>query len=457
MVKNYLIATMLLFASAAMAQGTHSPLLKNRFKAHVEEKGDGAIWRPGTQVLSTMNDNEWQNEERATGTYDSNGNATTIFTENLKWTPESSTRRYSYYVNTYNSYGNPLAGVTSFGNDKENLEEAYKYEYTYDEVVPDFVTSDISYFKTDGVWTKDLRSKKNDVTRDEKGRVTEVVKYRLNQKGEFITDEKDVITYGEDGKPSQVKVYRYYEDNATGEVKLAEAIAYTGIVWKNCDNQILNGHILFQGPNRILSAKIIVNDEEHGSINVEYGPGENDYTVVEVGIPKFLSIKTINTTEYREINSYDSYSILNRRETYSKNSDEPEVSVNYESVTNDAYGLMIEQINRVENNGMVTSLRKQTGEVEYDKTYGYPLVYTMSESVSEDNPETMTVPVPVYRMEFSDYKKYGETTGIDNVAVDNNDNAPVEYFNLQGERINKPSKGLYIRRQGKLVQKSIAK
>ena len=297
----------------------------------------------------------------------------------------------------------------------------------------------------------------NDVTRDEKGRVTEVMKYRLNQKGEFITDEKDVITYGEDGKPSQVKVYRYYEDNATGEVKLAEAIAYTDIVWKNCDNQILNGHILFQGANRILSAKIIVNDEEHGSINVEYGSGENDYTVVEVGTPKFLSIKTINTTEYREINSYDSYSILNRRETYSKNSDEPEVVVNYESVTNDAYGLMIEQINRVENNGMVTSLRKQTGEVEYDKTYGYPLVYTMSESVSEDNPETMTVPVPVYRMEFSDYKKYGETTGIDNVAVDNNDNAPVEYFNLQGERINKPSKGLYIRRQGKLVQKSIAK
>ena len=448
---------MLLFASAAMAQGMHSPLLKNRVKAHVEEKGDGAIWRSGTYVFSTMNDNEWQKEERATSTFDSNGNATTIFTENLKWTPESSTRRYSYYVNTYNSYGNPLAGVTSFGNDKENLKEDFKYEYTYDEVVPDFITSATYYTMTDGVWTKEQGSKKTDVTRDEKGRVTEVVKYLMNQKGEYITSEKDVITYGEDGKPSQVKVYRYYEDNATGEVKLAEAIAYTDIVWKNCDNQILNGHILFQGANRILSAKIIVNDEEHGSINVEYGPGENDYTVVEVGTPKFLSIKTINTTEYREINSYDSYSILNRRETYSKNSDEPEVVVNYESVTNDAYGLMIEQINRVENNGMVTSLRKQTGEVEYDKTYGYPLVYTRSEAISEDGSEPEPVPVPINRIEFSDHKNCRETTGIDNVAVENNDNAPVEYFNLQGERINKPSKGLYIRRQGKLVQKSIAK
>ena len=453
MVKNYLIATMLLFASAAMAQGTYPPLLKNRVKAHLEEKGDGAIWRPGTYVVSTMNDNKWQNEERATGTYDSNGNATTIFAEKLMWTPESSTKRYSYYVNTFNSYGKPLAGVTSFGNDKENLEEAYKYGYTYDEVVPDFVTSDISYFKTDGVWTKDLNSKKTDVTRDEKGRVTEVVRYRMNQKREFITEEKDVITYGEDGKPSQIKVYRYYEDNATGEVKLAEAIAYTDIVWKNCDNQILNGHILFQGANRILSAKIIVNDEEHGSINVEYGPGENDYTVVEVGTPKFLSIKTINRTEWREINPYDSYSILNRRETYSKNSDEPEVSVNYESVTNDAYGILIERIIRNENNGVITSFHKEIGEVEYDKTYGYPLVYTMSEVGSEDDSE----PMFGYRVEFSDYKNCRETTGIDNVAVENNDNAPVEYFNLQGERINKPSKGLYIRRQGKLVQKSIAK
>ena len=455
MVKNYLIATMLLFASAAMAQGTYPPLLKNRIKAHIEEKGDGAIWRPGTYVISTMNDNKWQNEERNTATYDSNGNATTIFTENLKWTPESSTRRYFYYVNTYNSYGNPLAGVTSFGNDKENLKEEFKYEYTYDEVVPDFITSHIYYNMTDGVWTKDQGSKKTDVTRDEKGRVTEVVKYLMNQKGEFITQEKDVITYGEDDKPSQVKVYRYYEDNATGEVKLAEAIAYTDIVWKNCDNQILNGHILFQGANRILSAKIIVNDEEHGSINVEYGPGENDYTVVEVGTPKFLSIKTINTTEYREINPYDSYSILNRRETYSKNSDEPEVSVNYESVTNDAYGYLIERISRNENNGVITSFYKEIGEVEYDKTYGYPLVYTVSRAESMDGSEP--VPVPGYRMEFSDYKNCRETTGIDNVAVENNDNAPVEYFNLQGERINKPSKGLYIRRQGKLVQKSFAK
>lgn len=454
MVKNYLIATMLLFASAAMAQGTYPPLLKNRFKAHLEEKGDGAIWRPGTYVRSTMNDNEWQNEERATSTFDSNGNATTIFTENLKWTPESSTRRYSYYVNTYNSYGNELTGVTSFGNDKENLEEDFKYEYTYDEVVPDFITSVTYYTMTDGVWTKDQGSKKTDVTRDEKGRVSEVMKYRVNQKGEYITSEKDVVTYGEDGKPSQIKVYYYYEDNATGEAKLSGSRAYTDIVWKNCDNQILNGIELYQGANRIISAKIIAYDEEYGSVKVDYGPGEKDYTVIKEGQPG-IGVKAIERIEWREINPYDSYSMLKRTEIYYDDRDEPEVSVNYESVTNDAYGFPIGRISRNENNGVTTSFYKEIGEVEYDKTYGYPFVYTMSEVYSNDGSEP--VPVPVFRIEYSDHKNCRETTGIDKVAVENNDNAPVEYFNLQGERINKPSKGLYIRRQGKLVQKSFAK
>ncbi len=46
-----------------------------------------------------------------------------------------------------------------------------------------------------------------------------------------------------------------------------------------------------------------------------------------------------------------------------------------------------------------------------------------------------------------------ETVGIENVAVDNN--AAVEYYNLQGVRVNNPAGGLYIRRQGNDVKKVI--
>lgn len=41
--------------------------------------------------------------------------------------------------------------------------------------------------------------------------------------------------------------------------------------------------------------------------------------------------------------------------------------------------------------------------------------------------------------------------GVEGIIVDND--APVEYFNLQGMRVAEPSNGLYIRRQGKEVKK----
>lgn len=47
------------------------------------------------------------------------------------------------------------------------------------------------------------------------------------------------------------------------------------------------------------------------------------------------------------------------------------------------------------------------------------------------------------------------TTGITNIEADTN--APVEYFNLQGVRVENPENGLYIRRQGNKVSKVIIK
>jgi hypothetical protein len=44
-------------------------------------------------------------------------------------------------------------------------------------------------------------------------------------------------------------------------------------------------------------------------------------------------------------------------------------------------------------------------------------------------------------------------SGIGNVAVDNNENAPVEYFNLQGVRVANPQGGIYVKRQGNTTQK----
>lgn len=48
----------------------------------------------------------------------------------------------------------------------------------------------------------------------------------------------------------------------------------------------------------------------------------------------------------------------------------------------------------------------------------------------------------------------GNPAGIDDIEIDAND-APAEYFNLQGQRVENPSAGLYIRRQGNVTEKVI--
>lgn len=50
----------------------------------------------------------------------------------------------------------------------------------------------------------------------------------------------------------------------------------------------------------------------------------------------------------------------------------------------------------------------------------------------------------------------GSQSAIENIGTDNSD-LPVEYFNLQGVRVDNPSNGLFIRRQGTEVRKVIIK
>ena len=48
----------------------------------------------------------------------------------------------------------------------------------------------------------------------------------------------------------------------------------------------------------------------------------------------------------------------------------------------------------------------------------------------------------------------GESTGVE---IANDENAPVEYYNLQGVRVANPENGIYVKRQGNKVQKIYVK
>lgn len=70
----------------------------------------------------------------------------------------------------------------------------------------------------------------------------------------------------------------------------------------------------------------------------------------------------------------------------------------------------------------------------------------VSQNVIWDNDGT-EVPIQV---KFNGQKR---TLGID--AITTEENAPVEYYDLQGVRITNPTAGLYIVKQGKKVSKQL--
>ncbi|MDE7475428.1 MAG: hypothetical protein K2M71_07350, partial [Duncaniella sp.] len=66
------------------------------------------------------------------------------------------------------------------------------------------------------------------------------------------------------------------------------------------------------------------------------------------------------------------------------------------------------------------------------------------------------VSLNAFRISDSQGSFGNDFTGIADITADD-DNAPVEYFNLQGIRVDNPTPGLYIRRQGKKVEKVVVR
>ncbi len=61
------------------------------------------------------------------------------------------------------------------------------------------------------------------------------------------------------------------------------------------------------------------------------------------------------------------------------------------------------------------------------------------------------------KVDYQTYTYESKQTGITDIEAEFDPNAPVEYFNLQGIRVDNPENGLYIRRQGNKVEKILVK
>lgn len=92
------------------------------------------------------------------------------------------------------------------------------------------------------------------------------------------------------------------------------------------------------------------------------------------------------------------------------------------------------------------------GKVTEQDVYGFPLRYI----------DIVFYGVkPGERIGWTNYQSLHDgytpkaVAGVETIGVDNNADAPVEYFNLQGMRVENPANGIYIRRQGTEVTKVV--
>lgn len=81
----------------------------------------------------------------------------------------------------------------------------------------------------------------------------------------------------------------------------------------------------------------------------------------------------------------------------------------------------------------------------------------LNENYTTTNPPTTTNydKFFVEAMIFLPFNPFTETSGVGTIETD--ENAPVEYFNLQGMRVENPSNGIFIRRQGSKATKVAVK
>jgi len=108
--------------------------------------------------------------------------------------------------------------------------------------------------------------------------------------------------------------------------------------------------------------------------------------------------------------------------------------------------------------------RGLSGSVPADVKAGerYDFHYDLKLSTAVKNPDNINIVVYLFNkdngmIENVAYMNSAQLSAVNNVVVEEENNAPVEYYNLQGVRVDNPSNGIFIRRQGSKVSKVAVK
>lgn len=355
-----------------------------------------------------------------------------------------------YSFMTYGYEGNETLFSTRTTQVSESADGPFTnsslYRRIFDPVDPEIVVSNYNYAWNSytSEWMEYGNCYVRQITRNVAGNITGV-EISVPYMGTLDPILRLTIEYGADGNATSIVRTELTLDNSNNPV-WKTTLSMTDIKWLSTNGQIFDFDRLPDAANRPLSANLTT-EENSGTITYTYpdeiGSFTSEYKYKEAGtsvVQKSIYTVLDENGSYRYVIEETGKGLL---ENWTAGSEELNRF--------DAYGLLVENYAAFTEDGMTEVAVWSKGEVVYDQTHGYPLSYTTT-SLDPDAPvETW---ITESRIEYSEYT---DCAGIEDVTVDNND-APVEYYDLRGIRVENPTApGLYIRRQGNSASKILVK
>lgn len=411
--------------------------------ANISRAESQQLWRP-----ANVREYNWGEDWENPGVEQWLLNSDRHFTYNAAGNPTSYTTEYELCEYTYDSEGRCI-GMTTY--DKINNTPYSKQEYTYDTVVKNLLVCTLTYFHQESGEWKLLNGEKTEITRNADDNITKIVDmwYSDYDNQGWVSSSMVEIGYGADKKANSIK--QTYLGDGEPEVEAW----FTDVVWERTNGQIVDFDTeessFFMGENRLKSAKGLkqytypyVGDV---FVNVVYKANDGGYKVIST-----INNEDYYWADYTVLDQYGSYNELEYEVDYDTMDDgtveRDEPSLDETTVQYDTFGLKLLELNLSyidadKANGIDWSAEYK-GTVTYDSTYGYPLEYIQTSKYTDSELRNNI------RTVYADYYDV-IAAGVDNIET--SDNAPVEYYNLQGVRVTNPANGIFIRRQGATVTK----
>lgn len=444
MKKFYILTVAVLTAAGTMAapslpspfskaKKTHKTEMRKAAKKapRLRAESRNSLWRPGTQIVSEWNPDEetWAEYAKYITTYDNAGH---ILTDKIVSLEGEGANLTTY---EYNEYGMPVKKLVTISADGSAFVNYSNTVREYDPTVHSVIISNTESIWMDEAWQEQGNCYRRDVTRNADGNVTEVV-IRTLYDGNYEATQKMTVEYGADKKAVRIVISVLdYDEN--GDLTMVPEMEYKDIVWHRTNGQIISDEDITSVDNGIASCTVIDIDGEN-YVTVEYPDDKGSF---KSNLKYAMGEISVDLKMLDEYGSYD----YSQEEIYREEGQED-------------YLYSIEERYRINEYGLETELYSAEGEgedleitgwmkaeIESNPEYGYPDLFTMTEyNPDEDVFDNMM------QIKFEDYTDVSGVKG----ASDEDSQAPAEYYNLQGMRIQgEPASGIYIRRQGSEVTK----